>query len=176
MIKNQQSGFTLLEVMIAFAIMVVILAATFLTQGNGLASSSRNKSIIIATNLARNLINEQEVKYDGVPLDRLPEKASENFPEPHKDFKWTVAYDKVDFSALTELISRANAKQAEAKGGAAPQTDSQTETVLKIFKDYLEKSVRRMTVTIEWPDGEGTTSQTFTQLVVNYDAELNVGI
>jgi hypothetical protein len=33
-----------------------------------------------------------------------------------------------------------------------------------------------MTVTIEWPEGTGTSQQTFTQLVVSYDQDLQVGL
>lgn len=168
---RNQKGFTLLEVMIAFAIIVVILAAAFTTQGNSLASSSRNRNIVVATNLARNLINEQEVKYEGMPLSRLPEaEGPTNFAAPHATFKWTVKYTKVDFSALTDLIARAS--KEKGKEG----TDEQTGTILRIFKEYLEKSVRRMTVTIEWADGGGTSSQSFTQLLVSYDEELSVSI
>jgi prepilin-type N-terminal cleavage/methylation domain-containing protein len=167
----KQQGFTLLEVMIAFAIIVVILAAAFTAQSGSLASSTRNRSIIIATSLARNLINEQELKYEGLPMSRLPEKSGpENFPAPNDKIKWTITYSKVDFSALTDLIARAT-KDEKKSGG-----DDQSQTILRIFKEYLEKSVRRMTVTIEWPDGGGSSSQTFTQLLVNYDEELSVAI
>lgn len=171
--RLNQRGFTLLEVMIAFAIMVVIIAAVYTTQGGGLAASARNRNVIIATHLARNLINEEELKYEGLSFDRLPgEKRTENFPEPNKDFKYTIEYAKVDFSALTDLLARAMAAEKE-KGGSV---DEQTGTVMRIFKDYLERSVRRMTVTIEWPEGTGTTAQSFTQLIVNYDEEVKLGL
>jgi Tfp pilus assembly protein PilV len=168
-----QSGFSLLEVMIAFALIVVVVFVTVLTQSGSLLSSSRNKNIIIATNLARNLINEQEVKYEGLSFERLPKKESENFPAPNAAFKWTIAYDEVDFSALTDLIARQSKQESEKSGSG---DDSQSQMVLRIFKDYLQKSVRRMTVTIEWPDGAGTSSQTFSQLLVNYDTEFSLAI
>lgn len=173
--SNQQSqqGFTLLEVMIAFAIIVVIIAAVYTTQGGGLAASARNKNVIIATHLARNLINEEELKYEGLSFDRLPtEKRTQNFTDQHKDFKYTIEYAKVDFSALSELLARAMKSEGEKEEG----NSDQTATVMRVFKDYLERSVRRMTVTIEWPEGEGTTAQTFTQLIVNYDEEVKLGI
>lgn len=170
MIGNQR-GFTLLEVMIAFAIMVVIITAVFTVQGGGLASSGRNKNIMVATHLARNLINEEELKYEGVPFDNLPEKRSDSF-EGYKGFKYTVEYKKVDFSALTDLFVRAMSMEKE-KGGSV---DENAGTVMRVFKEYLEKSVRRMTVTIEFEEGTGTSTQTFTQLLVNYDAEMSLTI
>jgi prepilin-type N-terminal cleavage/methylation domain-containing protein len=165
-----QKGFSLLEVLIAFAIMVVILGAAFTSQSGSIASSTRNRSIMIATHLARNLINEEEIKYEGVPLDRLPEKTPGQFPAPNDQFRYTVEYAKVDFSVLTDILARAAEKEKQESG----TSDEQAGTVMRIFKDYLEKSVRRMTVTVEWPDGDGFSSQTFTQLLVNYDAELSL--
>lgn len=168
---GNQKGFTLLEVMIAFAIMVVIITAVYTTQSGGLASSARNKNVVIATHLARNLINEEELKYEGLSFDRLPEKRSDNFPD-QKGFKYTVEYKKVDFSALTDLLVRAMNAEKE-KGGAV---DENMGTVMRVFKDYLEKSVRRMTVTIEFEEGTGTTAMSFTQLLVNYDEEVKLGL
>ncbi len=171
---NAQAGFSLLEVMIAFVLIVVIVFATVTTQSGSAASASRNRNIVIATNLARNLINQEEIKYEGLSFERLPEKEIQTFEDPAaKDFKAVVEYKKVDFSALTELIAKQSAKESEKSGG---EEDPQSGTVLRIFKDYLEKSVRRMTVTIEWPEGTGTSSQTFTQLLVNYDSELKLSI
>ncbi len=170
---RSQAGFSLLEVMIAFAIIVVIVFATVITQSGSVASSARNKNVIIATNLARNLINEQELLYEGLDFEHLPKSKTETFPEPKEpSFKWTIAYDEIDFAPLTELLASQSAKENE-KGG---DSNGQTEMLLRVFKEYLGKSVRRMTVTIEWPEGTGTSTQTFTQLLVNYDTEFKLSI
>ncbi len=159
--KNQ-SGFTLLEVMIAFALLAVILSSVFIAQGTSTSSSRRARFTLVATNLARNFIAEQETKYDGVSLENLPKEVTGNFEAPNQDFKWTLKYEEVDFNTLVDMM----AKQAEGK-----DQDPNTAMVVKLFLDYLKKSVRRMTVTVEWPEGNGTSSQSFSQLMVNYDAE-----
>lgn len=162
--KNQL-GFTLLEVMIAFALLSVILASVFITQTSSLAGSSRNKNILIATNLARNFINEQEVKYEGIPFDRLPSsEETGKFEEPYQNFSWKIKFEEVDFSALSDLM----AKQAEQEGAA---TQENSGALVNVFEQYLKKSVRKMTVEIEWPEGGGTSRQSFTQLLVDYNAE-----
>ena len=169
---KQQSGFTLLEFMLAFALLTVILSAVFISQGSTLSASVRNKNILIATNLARNFINEREVKYENISFDRLPaDETSGNFPEPYQAFKWKIKFEEIDFSALSSLL----AKQSEAENPNATD-NAQTQTVMKLFQDYLKKSIRRMTVTVEWPEGSGTTGQTFTEFLVNYDQEISTGI
>lgn len=166
---NNQKGFSLLEFMIAFALLSVILASVFITQGSSISASVRNKNILIATTLARNFVNETEVKYEGLPFDRLPTgEQTGNFKEPYQQFKWKLKFDEVDFSSLAELMNKQNEKTADA--------GDQSATVLKIFADYLKKSVRKLTITLEWPEGKGTTTQTFTELFVNYDQEISTGL
>lgn len=164
---SNQRGFTLLEFMIAFALLTVVLASVFIAQGSALSSSVRSKDMLIATNLARNFINEQEVKFENIPFDRLPlseEKGA--FPEPYQNYKWTIKFEEVDFGAIGTLVK-----------GQTPgeEKTAEMDTVMNLFEEYLKKSVRKMTITVEWPDGKGTTSQSFTELLVNYDVEFTGG-
>jgi prepilin-type N-terminal cleavage/methylation domain-containing protein len=164
-----QKGFTLLEVMIALAIVTAVLSATFITQSNGLLSSGRNKKVIVATNLARNLINQLELKYEYLPLDRIPKSTVKNFDAPNSDYKYTVTVDEIDFSALSDLMMKQNSGEVDPNAAEVP-------TLVKMFKDYMQKSVRRMTVKVEWPEGSGTSAQTFTELLVNYDNDFAQGL
>jgi prepilin-type N-terminal cleavage/methylation domain-containing protein len=166
--KNQR-GFTLLEVMIAFALITIILFVAVLAQSSSVTSGIRAKNILMATNLAKNFINQQEVKYEGVAFDKLPKKEEGDFPEPHKGFKWELSFEEVDFGVLSEII----AQQAEAN---KQDKEANTDTVMKLFEDYLKKSVRRMKVTIHYPDSGATSSLSFTQLLVNYDADFAAGM
>jgi prepilin-type N-terminal cleavage/methylation domain-containing protein len=164
-----QAGFTLLEFIIAFALLTIILSSVYLMQGSSLASSIRSKNVLLATNLAKSIINESELNFDGIPFDRLPAKESGQFDEPHKQFKWTREVAEVDFGALSELMMK-----AQEESGSTPKENQGM--VAKYFQDYLQKSVRRMTVTISWNEGGGDSSLTFTELLVNYDAEFAAGI
>jgi len=170
-----ERGFTLLEVLVSMALIVVVAFATILTQSGSLSASSHNRQLILATHLARNLINQKELEVENKDPDHLPDKETGAFDDPNKDFKWTIEYSKVDFGALTDLIARQSAKDGE-KNNQSAEDIQHGQMVMKIFKDYLEKSVRRMKVTVEWPDGKGSSNQTFSELLVNYDQELNVGI
>ncbi len=162
-------GFTLLEVMIAMALLSGILFVAVISQSSSLSSSSRSKNILMATSLARNLINEQELKYEGVPFEQLPKEENGKFPDPHGDYQWEIKFEEVDFSVLTSVLLKA----AEANN---EQTDSNSETVAKLFQDYMKKSVRKMIVVVKYPDSGALSSLTFTQLLVNYEADFAAGI
>ena len=166
---SNQKGFTLLEVMIAFALLTSILFVAVISQSSSLASSSRSKSLLMATNLARNFINEQELKYEGVPFDRLPKTEEGTFEAPNDAYKFTLTFEEVDFGVMSDLI----AKQSQSTGETQ---DAQTETVVKLFEDYLKKSVRRMTVVVHYPDSGQLSKLSFTQLLVNYDADFATGL
>lgn len=166
---RNEKGFTLLEVMIAFALLAVILFAAVMSQSYSLGSSGRSRNVLIATNLARSFLAEQELKYEGTPFERLPKSESEAFPAPYQAFKWTLTFEEVDFAVLSDLLM----KQAEANK-ETPEANS--DTLLKMFEDYLKKSVRRMSVTIEFPDGGGSSKLSFTELLVNYEADFATGI
>ena len=163
-----QKGFTLLEFLIAMALLVFVIAAAYLSQGNSLSSSLRSRNILIATNLARNFISDEELKWEGVKFEALPEQKEGKFEAPNAQFKWTLKFTKVDFSGLSDVLI---SKTEEGK-----EDKAQTAMILKMFQDYMEKSVRRMTVTVEWPEGKGNTSMSFTEILVNYDTEFAAGI
>lgn len=168
MIRTQK-GFTLLEVMIAFALLTTILFIAIMAQSSSITSSGRSKNILTATNLARNFINEQELKYEGTPLDKLPQKETGKFSEPNQTYEWEMTFEEVDFSVMSELLAAQAAAKQEAQ-------DAQTETVMKLFENYLKKSVRKMIVTVKYPDGDALSSLTFTQLLVDYEADFATGI
>jgi type II secretory pathway pseudopilin PulG len=168
-VLRSQNAFTLLEVLIAFGLLSVLLLVAVITQSSSLVSSGRSNNILIATNLARNLMNEKEVKYEGVALDQLPKQEQGEFPAPNANYKWTLTFEEVDFSVLSDVLL----KQAEANN---EQKEANSDTLVKMFEDYMKKSVRRMTLTVEYPDSGGNSKLAFTQLLVNYDADFATGI
>ena len=166
---KENSGFTLLEVIIALGILAIILGVTYSTQSSNIISSARSKNVIIATNLARNKLNELEIEYEGQSFDSLSPKESGEFEE-QKGFKWTRTVEKVDFSSLTQVLMKAE------KDKEKDNDNTQSETLAKLFQEYLGNSVRRLTLTVEWPDGAASTSMTFSELLVTYDAQFAPGI
>ena len=166
---NRESGFTLLEFIIALALLTVLLASTYMIQGTSLFSSVRSKNILIATNLAKNVFSKTEIEVEGVPFEQLSNEEEGSFEEPFKEFTWKRTITEVDFTTLASIMEQYSFNSEE-------KSSDQNATVTKLFLDYLSKSVRRINITVEWPDGEEKSSLTFTELLVNYEAEFSTGI
>lgn len=168
---KSQTGFTLLEVMIAFALIVVILLTTYLTQGSSIAGSTRNKHMLEATILAKSKMAELELKYDGAALDKIDKLTTGTFDPPVPiGYTWKVEVGEIDFSILKDLFLKKDNANGKAESG---QYD---DILARTFQEYMNKSVRRMTLTVTWPVGDKSDSVSFTELLVNYDNEINVGI
>ncbi len=162
--KNQKA-FTLLEFIIAFALLTIILSSVYITQSSSLFASVRTKNIVTATNLARNLLAESEIKLEGVKFDNVDKKSEGTFEAPFEKFKWSRRVEEVEFTALSQLMA------SSMKGSKDEAPKEQEVMVAKLFEDYMKKSVRKMVVTVEWPEGNATSNLSFTTLLVNYDAD-----
>lgn len=169
-ILKQNSGFMLLEFLIAFAILTIILSSVYMAQSSTLMSANRTRSYMIATNLARNFISQTELKYEGQKFENLPKTESGDFPAPFNQYRWTREVSEVDFTAMTEIFL--SQMKSDQNGGVKEEEN----TVAKLFEAYLKNSIRKLVLTIEWKEGEGSQKLAFTSLLVNYDAEFAPGI
>jgi prepilin-type N-terminal cleavage/methylation domain-containing protein len=164
-------GFTLLEIVVAIALLAIILVTVYGSQASSLFSSSKLRNVQIATNLARKFMLESELELQKLNFDTIDMgEATGNFPEPYPEFSWKRKVEAVDFAALSEVLLAQIANDPKAAISA------QDNTVLKYFQDYLNKSVRRMLITVEWPDGDKKASLGFTTLLVRYDADFATGL
>lgn len=164
-------GFTLLEIMAAMALLAVILVTVYSTQASSLFSSTKMRNVQIATNLARKFIHESELELEDKKLDAIDaDESTGKFEEPFAEYSWRRKVETLDFAALSEALL------ANVANDPTLNISTQDATVLKYFQDYLNKSVRKMVITIEWPDGDKTSSLSFTTLLVKYDAEFATGL
>jgi len=98
----KRDGFTLLEIMVAVAIMSISFIALFSISGNTLVKSGRAEHITIATMLARNKIVEIEMDLKKkMRLGEFPDEKSEDgkFDEPYDDYSWSMEIRKVELPA-----------------------------------------------------------------------------
>ena len=113
-------GFTLLEVMIALAILSVSLAALLQTQAASLDKARRSRELSVATLLCRNkMIDiEQRLFHDG--LTTGTEQTDGNFADAgFADYAWKarIAEVRLDMSRLMDFCGNFSGPAAAAGGG-----------------------------------------------------------
>ncbi|HSG30224.1 MAG TPA: type II secretion system protein [Thermodesulfobacteriota bacterium] len=91
---NRQSGFTLLEVLVAVVILGSSLAVLLGTVNRNLVLTSDSKSLSIARMLAQDKISEVEL--EGYPENKNEEGEFEDFP----DFKWYLSVAPLEIASL----------------------------------------------------------------------------
>lgn len=178
---RNQKGFSLLEVLIAFAIITIVAAAVYIMQSNSLFSSLRSKNLLIATNLARSFVSKSEIELEAKEFNVLKDVEEGKFPEPYEKFTWKREVKEQDFSSLSQIVKEASRAQAKAGGGgdnderddAGSGADNQgaQDMVIKIFENYLKDSIRTLKVSITWIEDAKPRTISITTLLVRYDAQ-----
>ena len=95
-----RSGFTLLEVMIAMAILAIALVAVYQSQSQGLSMAGDSRFLTTASLLARSRMAELDA---GSPADLVA--ASGDFGEAFPDYAWQVEVADVEDSPLLKKVS-----------------------------------------------------------------------
>ncbi len=164
--KNNKSGFTLLEVMIAITIMVIAFAAILSSQSSSINLTMKTKELNIAAWLAHNVMVESEHLYEGKPLEELPKEESESFPAPFNKYKWKREIKEVKFP---DLSSFSTGKDGE---GVPEPVRILTQAITK----YLSKSLRELVVQVSWERGKGTQKIELSTYLVDLNAEFKFEI
>lgn len=99
---KSNSGFTLLEIMVAVAILSISLVALLTFQGNTMITSGRAERITEATMLARMRMAEAELDIENQQKrGEFPEEKAEdgNFEEPFEKYKWKLTIKSIKLPA-----------------------------------------------------------------------------
>ena len=132
-------GFTLLEVLIAMAIMVTALAAIFTIEGSSIGAADKAKKMNIVSMLAKNKMIETESDIEGKEFDELDKEKTGQFEPPYADFGWKRTIKELKFPNVG------------SGGGGQDDPNAQiTEMIAKIFSNFLSKSIREVTVAVVW--------------------------
>lgn len=91
---NRDGGFTLLEIMIALAIIGGLLITLLYTLNYNLGIAGRHQFVTVATILARDKIEEVEAS---------PETSSGAFPEPYSDYSYSAVVKSSPFPGISEV-------------------------------------------------------------------------
>lgn len=136
-------GFTLLEVVIAMAIMTITFAAILAVEQGSINASARAKQMNIVGMLARNQMIETEYKIEGKLFDEVKKEESGTFPAPYEDYKWKTTIKELKFPSLASVF----------KGGSGSGGEGQsqgTDMVVRLMTNFLSKALRQVDVTISW--------------------------
>ncbi|MBL8635904.1 MAG: prepilin-type N-terminal cleavage/methylation domain-containing protein [Myxococcales bacterium] len=168
MSRNRRAGFTLLEVMIAMAILSVSLVGLYLTTGRAIRISMHARAMTQATFLCRQKMAEIQNEFvtEGFKDDAGSKEDRGDFPDPaFKQFRYVTVIEKIRLPATDQLQSAAT-KMLQDKQTAAgkdkPSASSSSSSgsnmasgmsgMLGPVKDMLEQGIRRVTVKVLWDE------------------------
>ena len=173
--RDDSRGFTLLEVMIAMAIMMVAFASIMMVQSSSIQSSIKAKNLNIVSMLAHNKMVESELEWEGKKFAEIDKEKEGEFKEPFQDFRWKREIKEVKFPTL-DLAGAAGDSGGDAgdtnpaEAGAADGMSR----VGKIITAYLSKGVREVAITIFWKKGKGEQAFTVSTYWIDLDAEFSI--
>jgi general secretion pathway protein I len=167
-----QAGFTLLEVVIAVAILGVSLTVLLQSQAASLNNAGRSRDLTVATLLARGkMIDvEKHLFHDGFQMSTEDEEGDFT-DEGHPDYKWHTRISEVEFdlSKLMDVCGSMGGKGGgspfggssssgeSAAGNEAASCESilgSVSAMLGGFTDQLGRSLRAVELTVSWADGK----------------------
>lgn len=154
--KLDALGFTLLEVMIAMAIMLVAFSSILAIQSSSMSSALKARQIHEVSVLARNAMVMTEVEISGKKFEEISEEIAvpcdeENFP----DYTCTRKVKEVKFPNLAGLAKATQGDQgnASANADAEEKNSAMLEQMTKVITNFLSKAIREVTITVSWKRG-----------------------
>jgi general secretion pathway protein I len=178
---RRQGGFTLLEVMVALAVLAGALMAVADLSGSALRNFGYARDLSVATLLARGKIAELEEKYEDQGFTDFDETEEGNFGDqgqPGMRWKLELRRPGAGLSAeqilgaflgagegdvgTQELLGKLLGSQNPGAGGKGGPTSglpggvtgSVLQTQINAFAEELKKGVRQVTLRISWKDGK----------------------
>lgn len=160
--SNQAKGFTLLEVLIAVAIMVGgMLALTLISSSNNMRirKTALNNNVAI---LLERKMTEIEALYTNRSLEEIPEEENGDFGADFKQYRWTMKSQKFEMPDISPvLVSRDE--------GA----DEMLLTIIKQTQDFISKSIKEVTVSVFVKTPTREVEYSVNTYFVSYDEELD---
>lgn len=170
-IRNDSSGFTLLEVLIAMSIMVVAFTSILSIQSSNLRSSAKAKRMNIIGMLARNALIQTEIEIKGKKFSEIPEEANGKFETPYEEFTWVRKIAKVEFPTIS---FNGGKKEGEGDSKGEEGSDSTTDQLAQMVSKFLSKALREVSITVIWNAGKFEQKYNVSMYWVDLDTELSI--
>lgn len=156
-IRTRKSGFTLLEIMVALALLALSFTALLLVQGRATNLGVEARTLSIATQLARYQLMEckrEAQKYIAAASDF---KLEGNFSElGFEKFTWECHAPKFNMkqpsASQVEKSIHANTPEQAKKQQDKQVSQSAVAPVMGIVTDTLSNSVRELALIVRWGD------------------------
>lgn len=183
-----KDGFTLIEILVAIAILGVSLTALFSIEAGSIKSSARARNMGTATLLARCKMAEleEQVAKEGLPAidDSGDGECCEGIESEGFSCKWAMKRIELpdqfgeeedeDGNPITNLggedstLTGGSAMDAMLSGGGGDGFASIAfDIAYPIIKPQIEEQVRRAEVIVEWNEGDATRSLDVVQFLVS---------
>lgn len=178
---KQHRGFTLLEVLIALAILTVSLLILVSAQSNAARMTAQADRILIGTMLAKQKISELEIFLEGEigfsEQDEIVEEGDfeDIFPDQYPEYRWRTVIRKLDLrgastGGLTDLIGLGGETEesttTDSAAGLPDEEDLANLINMDEISEQLARFIREITVVVYWDFGGDTDEVSITTHVV----------
>lgn len=159
--ERSRRGFTLLEIMIAMAILSSSLLALYSSMGNSLKISAQAEDSNQASQLARQKMTEVLMSLDeDITRGAFPDEKEESgvFDKPFEKYKWFYVIKKVEIPVLkppgdqpvgAEGDSGASASTNPA-GQTTPGLEGAAANMAQMVTKKISESIRELNLTVSW--------------------------
>lgn len=172
-------GFTILEVLIAVAILAIATTALLGTQSRSVVQNDHGRQLSTAALLAHDqMIHLQNrMKKDGFKSDRETERGTFDGRE-YRDFRWEAIIDPIDMrpedlsSQLQGQLLGTTEDEGSLSGSNAinAQLPTMLGMITMMIQNITDQRIRRVTLAVHWEDLKGEHTFTLRQFVVLMEA------
>ena len=167
---NNHGGFTLIEVMMATAIMAIAFSAILTTQSSSILLTAKARDTNLAGFLARNLMVETEHLMEGRPFGELKEEETGTYPAPYERFKWKREVKEIEFPDFASFAS------GSGEDGDQENNSQQARVLGQSITKYLSNAVREVVVTVSWPRGDGEQTVQLCTYLINLNERFSLSL
>jgi prepilin-type N-terminal cleavage/methylation domain-containing protein len=159
--KLNQSGFTLLEVLIAFIILAGSMLVLLQSRSSSVNAIVKGKTYTNVTFLLQSKMTEFEIKNRNKTVEEIEESQAGSF-DGFPDYSWEIKLRPMVIPNVFPKNENADAQQAQM-----------VEMIVRTITEYFEKAVREVLVTVK--DKRQKKSYSVTTIFIDYTKPLPVG-
>jgi prepilin-type N-terminal cleavage/methylation domain-containing protein len=163
--RSGNRGFTLVEVLVSLMILAVTSIILYQTWGTGLRAVRKGKDYNTITLLLQRKAVEWEAQNKLKRVDELKDDETGDFGDDYPEYKWEVKLKPFEMPPVLPKADAASGDQQQLQ-----------EIIMKTMKQYFEKAVREIQITVIHTVGDKKLKYSVNNIYVDYSQELPTGI